>query len=126
MAGHYLYTRGTSSRWFQLFRYEEDTEHIVNERGKVLDVQSALDMENRRIILHRAHKGDNQRFKIIYVKDMPAEPKKGELNKNFNFIVERPFHFQTRMKSGRYLDRIGNNVVLKRPNGRNTQVWYFH
>jgi len=61
-----------------------------------------------------------QKWKIIYVKDMPAEPKKGELNKQFNFIVERDFYLQTLMKSGRYLDRLGNNVVLKTPNGRNT------
>jgi hypothetical protein len=57
---------------------------------------------------------------------MPREPRKGELNKQFNFIVERDFYLQTMMKSGRYLDRVGNNVVLKTPNGRNTQEWYFH
>jgi hypothetical protein len=51
---------------------------------------------------------------------MPREPRKGELNKQFNFIVERDFYLQTLMKSGRYLDRLGNNVVLKTPNGRNT------
>jgi hypothetical protein len=57
---------------------------------------------------------------------MKPEPKKGELNTDFNFIVDRPFHIQSMMKSGRYLDRVGNNVVLKTPNGRDTQVWYFH
>jgi hypothetical protein len=30
------------------------------------------------------------------------------------------------MNSGRYLDRLGNNVVLKTPNYRQTQLWYFH
>jgi hypothetical protein len=31
------------------------------------------------------------------------------------------------MKSNRYLDIINNrNIVLKTPNGRNTQIWYFH
>jgi len=62
----------------------------------------------------------NQKWEIIYVKDMPREPRKGEMNKQFGFIVESDFHLQTHMKSGRYLDRLGNNVVVKTPNGRNT------
>jgi len=82
-------------------------------------------MENRRIVMWNSHKGDNQKWEIIYVKDMPAEPKKGEMNTIFGFIVESPFHLQTMLPSGRYLDRLGNNVVLKTPNGRNTQDWWF-
>jgi len=57
---------------------------------------------------------------------MKPEPKKGEMNDDFNLVVDRPFHIQSMMKSGRYLDRVGNNVVLKTPNNRPTQVWYFH
>jgi hypothetical protein len=126
MSGNYLYTRYVTSRWFQLFRYEENTQQIKNERGKVLDVQGGQDIENRRILMWNPHKGLNQKWEIIYVKDMPREPRKGEMNKQFGFIVESDFHLQTKMKSGRYLDRLGNNAVLKTPNGRNTQIWYFH
>jgi hypothetical protein len=57
---------------------------------------------------------------------MPAEPKKGEMNTDFNFKVDTNFHIVTKMASGRYLDRIGNNIVIKTSNGRNTQNWYFH
>jgi hypothetical protein len=57
---------------------------------------------------------------------MPAEPKKGEMNKDFGFLVDTDFFVKTKMSSGRYLDRIGNNVVLKTPNARSTQKWYFH
>jgi hypothetical protein len=34
---------------------------------------------------------------------MPAEPKKGELNKDYGLIVERPFYIVTQMESGRFL-----------------------
>jgi hypothetical protein len=57
---------------------------------------------------------------------MPAEPKKCEENKDFGFKVDCDFHIVTKMSSGRYLDRVGNDVVLKRSNGRTTQKWYFH
>lgn len=91
-----------------------------------MDVSGGSDTENRNVIMYNKHNGLNQQWDIIYVDEMKPEPKKGELNTDFNFIVERDFHIQTRMSSGRYLDRVGNNVVLKTPNGRSTQVWYFH
>jgi hypothetical protein len=72
------------------------------------------------------HNGLNQQWDIIYVDEMKPEPKKGEMNDDFNLYVDRPFHIQSMMKSGRYLDRVGNNVVLKTPNNRPTQIWYFH
>jgi hypothetical protein len=57
---------------------------------------------------------------------MPAEPKKGELNKKFGLYVERPFYIISKLSSGRYLDLINNrNMVIKTQNGRNTQVWWF-
>jgi hypothetical protein len=91
-----------------------------------MDVSGGVDNENRNVIMWNKHNGLNQQWDIIYVDEMKPEPKKGELNTDFNFIVDRPFHIQSMMKSGRYLDRVGNNVVLKTPNGRDTQVWYFH
>jgi hypothetical protein len=62
---------------------------------------------------------------IVYVDEMKAEPKKGELNTDFNFIVERPFHLVSGLGSGKYLDLIGRNMVIKTRNGRRTQLWYF-
>jgi hypothetical protein len=68
----------------------------------------------------------NQLWDIIYVDEYPEEPKKGELNEDFGLYVERPFYIQTALASHRYLDLINNrNMVIKIPNGRNTQVWYF-
>jgi hypothetical protein len=38
---------GTNSRWWQLFRYQDS--YVVNERGKVVEVQGTTDAENRNI-----------------------------------------------------------------------------
>jgi hypothetical protein len=56
---------------------------------------------------------------------MKAEPIKGELNEDFNMYVERPFHVVSAMKSGRYLDMIGRNLVIKTQNGFDSQVFWF-
>jgi len=63
---------------------------------------------------------------VIYVDEWKGEPKKGELNEDFGLYVERDFYIQTAMSSNRYLDLINNrNMVIKTPNGRKTQTWYF-
>jgi len=67
----------------------------------------------------------NQRWTIVYVDEDKPEPKKGELNKDFGLYVEREFHVVTFMASGRYLDLINNNIVLKTPNGFSSQRWFF-
>jgi hypothetical protein len=57
---------------------------------------------------------------------MPAEPKKGELNDDFGFYVERPFHIISQMPGRRYIDVIDNkNIVIKTTNSYDSQVWWF-
>jgi hypothetical protein len=49
------------------------------------------------------------------------------LNEQFGLYVERDFYVVSTMPGNRYLDLINNrNMVIKTPNGRKTQVWYFH
>jgi membrane carboxypeptidase/penicillin-binding protein PbpC len=91
-----------------------------------MDVHGARDDENRDIIVWNKHGRVNQQWDLIYVSDWKRDPKKGELNEDFGVYVERDFYIQTQMKSKRYLDLIGRNLVMKTKNGRNTQVWYFH
>ena len=91
-----------------------------------MDVSGGVDTENRNVLMWNKHKGLNQQWDIIYVDEMKPEPKKGEMNDDWNLKVDWPFHIQSMMKSGRYVDRVGNNVVIKTPNNRSTQVWYFH
>jgi hypothetical protein len=72
-----------------MFRYQDS--HLVNEKGKAMDVQGGSDTENRNILMWNKHNGKNQQWDIVYVKDMPAEPKKGELNVGYGLVVERDF-----------------------------------
>jgi hypothetical protein len=113
------------SRWWQLFKV--DGEFIVNEKGGVMDVQGGVDAENRNIIVHKKHGKVNQRWKIIYVDEYEKEPTKGQMNKKFGLIVDKDFYIVSKLSSHRYLDLINNrNMVIKTPNGRRTQIWYFH
>jgi hypothetical protein len=70
--------------------------------------------------------GLNQQWDLIYADEYPDEPTKGQLNKEFNFYVQRPFYIVSQMGSGRYLELIdGRNVVIKTRNERTSQLWYF-
>jgi hypothetical protein len=108
-----------------LFRYQGAS--IVNERGKVLEVQGNVDTEQRNIGVNTQKNAIYQQWDIVYADEWKGEPGKGELNEDFGLYVERDFYVVTEMKSHRYLDLINNrNFVIKTPNGRRTQVWYFH
>jgi hypothetical protein len=101
----------------------------VNDKGKVLEVQNQnlnTDMENRNIQVTTRGNDVRQTWEIVYV-DEYKEPKKGELNEDVGLYVERDFYVVSQMGSNRYLDLINNrNFVIKTPNGRKTQIWYFH
>jgi hypothetical protein len=107
-----------------MFRYESP--FLVNEKGKVMDVHGGVDQENRQMIVWNKHGKLNQQFDLIYADEYPDEPTKGELNERFGLYVERPFYVVSQLASNRYLDLINNrNMVIKTPNGRNTQQWWF-
>jgi hypothetical protein len=99
----------------------------VNEKGKVMDVAGNKDVENTNIQVYNKHGRINQQWDIVYADEWKGEPTKGELNEDFGLYVERPFYVTTQLPSNRYLDLINNrNMVIKTPNGRKTQIWYFH
>jgi hypothetical protein len=56
---------------------------------------------------------------------MPADLKKGDLNKDFGFKINTPFHLISNLPDGRYLDLVSNNPVIKSRNGYPSQQWYF-
>jgi hypothetical protein len=56
---------------------------------------------------------------------MKPEPKKGELNDEFGFHVERPFLLQSTLNPNRYLDILGKQLVIKTRNGYKSQLWWF-
>jgi hypothetical protein len=107
--------------------FRNEGAYVTNEKGKVLHVQGNVDAENRNIEVQNKNNGINQQWDIVYVDEWKGEPGKGELNEKFGLYVERPFHVVSQLPENRYLDLINNrNMVIKTPNGRNTQVWYFH
>jgi hypothetical protein len=107
-----------------MFRFDKG--FIINEKGKAMDVSGGVDAENRNIIMYRKHGKVNQQWDIIYADEYPKEPTKGELNKDFGLYVERPFYIVSELNAHRYLDLINNrNMVIKTPNGRSTQIWWF-
>lgn len=107
-----------------MFRYQGH--FLINEHGKVMDINGNIDKENRNIEMHNKHGRINQQWDLIYADEYPAEPTKGQLNKEFNFYVQRDFHIVSQMKSNRYLELIDNrNIVIKTRNGRKQQIWYF-
>jgi hypothetical protein len=115
----------TNSRWWQMWRYQGAS--VVNDKGKVLEVQSGLDNENRNIMVNTQQNKVHQQWDIVYVDEWQGEPTKGQLNKRFGLYVERDFYVVSQLPDHRYLDLINNrNMVIKIPNGRKTQVWYFH
>jgi hypothetical protein len=108
-----------------MFRLEGS--NVVNEKGKVLDVQNRDDVEGRHIFIET--KNDqylSQQWDIIYDADF-GQPGKGELNTEVGLFVDRDFYIVSQLPDNRYVDILNNrNMVIKVQNGRNTQTWYFH
>jgi len=99
---------------------------LVNEKGKLLDVQGQTDGQNRALVVSNQNKQHSQDWDIVYEEDMKDEPTKGQLNEDFGFYVERPFHIISMLPSRRYVDIIDRrNIVIKTPNSYKSQVWWF-
>jgi hypothetical protein len=95
----------------------------------VFEVQSNKDVENQNIVLGQSNGKTYQLWDIVYVDEFKGEPKKGELNEDFGFYVERPFHIVSMLPRRRYLQRIdpasAQEIVIKQPNSYKSQVWWF-
>jgi hypothetical protein len=101
-------------------------EYLVNERGMVVEVQGNKDIENANVAVGPNRSTKNQQWTIAYADELVLHYAPGELNPQFGLIVGKEFSIVTSMGSGRYLDIVDNNVVLKRRNGFDSQKWYFH
>jgi hypothetical protein len=78
------------------------------------------DKENRNIgMTNNKKKNWRNSWDIVYVKDYKKiEQKTGDIDKYFGFRYNTDFHIVTVLNSRRYVDLIGNNLVIKTPNGR--------
>lgn len=114
----------TNNRWYQMFKYVGG--HIVNiKNNKVFDVSGNRDTENANLIIYKKHGGLNQQFDIVYLDQLKPDLVKGDWNPEFGFYVEREFSIVTKLGSGRYVDVIGSNIVIKTRSSSKTQKWYF-
>jgi hypothetical protein len=71
-----------------------------------MEVYQNKDLEKQQIRLNRRNNKLYQQWDIIYVNDFKGEPKKGELNEDFGFYVERPFHIISQLPRRRYVQRL--------------------
>jgi hypothetical protein len=76
-------------------------------------------------MIYKKHGGLNQQWDVIYVDEYKGEPEKGEFSPKFGLYVERDFYIVSQLGANRYLDLIGNNMVIKTKNSRKSQIWYF-
>lgn len=88
----------------------------MNEKGKIFEVQGHIDRENQNIGVLDKDNGLYQQWEVIYADEMPKELKKGDTNTMFGLDIERPFFVVSTLEQERYVDLIGNNMVLKTPN----------
>lgn len=56
---------------------------------------------------------------------LQAPLKEGEWWADFGMYIGKEFSITTKMACGKYLDVIGNNVVIKTRNANKSQKWYF-
>ena len=117
-----------TARWWQLFKYDDS--QIVNIKNPhSMEVYQNRDIENQNIVMSKSNGKINQLWDIIYVDEWKGEPKKGELNEDFGFYVERPFHIVSMLPRRRYLQRLDQTshqeIVIKQPNSYKSQVWFF-
>jgi hypothetical protein len=92
-----------------------------------MEIYGGVDAENRDIYMSNFNGKIEQQWDLIYTKDWKGEPKTGEWNRDWGFIVNKDFHIVSLLGEGRYIDyATGRNLVIKTPNGRKSQKWYFH
>jgi hypothetical protein len=94
-----------------------------------MEVYQNQDNEGQYIYMNKRTGKLNQLWDVVYVDSFKGEPKKGELNEDFGFYVERPFHIVSMLPRRRYLQRVdptsSQEIVIKQPNSYKSQVWWF-
>lgn len=56
---------------------------------------------------------------------LDAEPKKGDYFSSFGLYIEKEFSIVTKMGSGRMVDLVGEQTVIKTRSADQSQKWYF-
>lgn len=108
-----------------MFKYTGN--YFINIRGKTLSINNDSHMNMLQFVTKNKSKynGVHQKWSLKYVDELPKAPKKGDWCGEYGLHNLRDFHLVSALRSGRYLDILGTQTVIKTPNGRSTQTWYF-
>lgn len=109
-----------------MFRYVNGQFTNVS-RNYSLDVAGNRDKEGNVVITWKTKKGArNQTWKILYVDQAVAPPKKG-MSKKFGFFIDRPFYIVSKLPARRVLEVYGRsrNIVIMRRTTRKSQLFRF-
>jgi hypothetical protein len=90
-----------------------------------MDVSGNRDREGQNVVMVKRHKARNQQWDILYIDELKPQLKNGDMWTEFGMYIGREFSLVTSLSSGRYLDVVGNNVVIKARNQSKSQKWTF-
>jgi hypothetical protein len=93
--------------------------------GRALDVAGNRDRENQNVIVFKRHNALNQQWDIVYVDTLQPDLKPGDWWPAFGMYIEKEFSIVTKLSSGRYMDLVGDNLVIKTRTASESQKWYF-
>jgi hypothetical protein len=114
----------TNARWFQMFKYRNN--QIINEKGKIVEVQGNQDRENANIgVTSNNRRTSNQKWNVVYANQMPAPLKDGEWSKKFGMRHNKHFYISSSLPSARYVDVVNGKMVIKTRNGQSSQKWFY-
>jgi hypothetical protein len=103
---------------WRLVRYRNGEYHITNiYNKKVMDVSQGRDVEGQKVHAWNRHNGANQRWRIVYTKDV----RKDTRTSMWGFRVNTPFYVQSRLPHRRVLKCVGASNVTLNKLVRNTQ-----
>jgi hypothetical protein len=116
-----LYTYNTDSRWSQLFKY--NGEEFIDSRGQAIAFKGD-DRENAPCGREATNGKIHQHWTIVY-QTKSKDFFTSKFNEEFGLFYNRPFHIVSELPKHRYVDIVGNKIVIKTPNGFDSQVWSF-
>jgi hypothetical protein len=77
------------------------------------------------VIVFKRHNALNQQWDIVYVDTLQPVLKDGDWWPAFGMYIGKEFSIVTKLNSGRYLDLVGDKLVIKTRTASDTQKWYF-
>lgn len=91
----------------------------------MFDVAANRDSEGANVLLFKKHGAVNQQFDILYLDEMKSPLSTGDFDPDFGFYCNREFSVISKMAGKKYIDTIGDNLVLKSRSTTTTQKWMY-